>query len=42
MAMAPLKLTQIQEYSKGMTISIIILVFSSIKWLILTTGECLL
>ena len=39
MTMATLKLTQVWEYSKGMTINIIILVFWLIIWLILTTAK---
>ena len=39
MAMAPLELTQVWEYSKLMNINIMILVFWSITWLILTIDE---
>ena len=40
MAIAPLELTQVQKYSKGMTMNIMILVFWLIIWLILTTKVC--
>ena len=42
MAMAPMEPTQVHEYSKGMTINIMILLFQSINWLILTTDKNLL
>ena len=37
--MAPLELTGVWEYSKEMTINIMILVFWSITWLILTNDK---
>ena len=39
MAMPPLELTQVREYSKRMTMNIMILVFWSIIWLLLTTDK---
>ena len=40
--MPPPELIQVWEYSKAMTMNIMILVFWSIIWLILTTNKCFL
>ena len=41
MAMASLELTQVHEYSRRMTVNVMILVFWSIILLIMTTDESL-